>query len=374
MEYKRIYEMADSLARLAKEWETNHYASELERDVALDKLKQLYEQIKFMRVKPLTVDSGTAATPKVEDSPAQEKADSGVMDFTVTGVEDVRESSDNNEDMYTAPPMNIAAETETVSTEDNSEDTIALRNKALDELNEAKEAIEDIRRIDDVKIEAVEDEQAKDIVFDSPSFGEGSVEKTAQPIRRDSTPPHAKSHIDKSVLRSLYDDENRGPTSTNTQNRADEPTQSGVSRTEPMNTAGKPAAEPAKNKLAAPIHIEPEPAQSIKKEESRTYEQISQQTGTVSSARQHTSYTPSSGIASKMSVQSVKQFMGLNDKFLLLAELFDNNSVEYERTIYELDSMTSLDDAMLYIHDNFAHKQHTDGAKLLVDLMVRKLM
>ncbi len=73
------------------------------------------------------------------------------------------------------------------------------------------------------------------------------------------------------------------------------------------------------------------------------------------------------------SVANIRGAIGINDKFLLIRDLFAGNPATYDKTIGELDSFTDLDDALLYIHDNFSWNPDSDGAKLLVDLLTRKL-
>lgn len=73
------------------------------------------------------------------------------------------------------------------------------------------------------------------------------------------------------------------------------------------------------------------------------------------------------------SVASIRGSIGINDKFLLVRDLFGGDQEWYDKTIRELDECADLDDAMLYIHDNFNWNPDSDGAKLLVDLLSRKL-
>ncbi len=71
-------------------------------------------------------------------------------------------------------------------------------------------------------------------------------------------------------------------------------------------------------------------------------------------------------------VSSLRGAIGLNDRFLLIRDLFGGDNGAYERAIADLDSCLSLEDAMLYIFDNFEWDSESDGAKLLSDLLVRR--
>lgn len=72
-------------------------------------------------------------------------------------------------------------------------------------------------------------------------------------------------------------------------------------------------------------------------------------------------------------ITSIRGVMGINDKFLVMRDLFDGDSAVYEKTMTELDGFAELDDALLYIHDNFTWNPDSDGAKMLIDLLTRKL-
>ena len=69
----------------------------------------------------------------------------------------------------------------------------------------------------------------------------------------------------------------------------------------------------------------------------------------------------------------MRHSIGINDRFLLIRDLFGGKAEEYERVIDELDAFTELDDAMIYIQENFEWNPDCDGATLLVELLERKL-
>lgn len=87
------------------------------------------------------------------------------------------------------------------------------------------------------------------------------------------------------------------------------------------------------------------------------------------------SITPKEDVASVIGssqLSSLRGAIGLNDKFLLIRDLFAGDNSAYEAAIDGLDSCQSLDDAMLYIFDNFAWDGECDGAKLLTELLSRR--
>lgn len=80
------------------------------------------------------------------------------------------------------------------------------------------------------------------------------------------------------------------------------------------------------------------------------------------------------GIVSNItSKETLRKAIGLNDRYLLIRDLFRGDPALYEETVTKLDSFDDLDDAMLYIHDNFHWDPNGEGSRLIVELLVNKL-
>lgn len=71
-------------------------------------------------------------------------------------------------------------------------------------------------------------------------------------------------------------------------------------------------------------------------------------------------------------VTDLRRAVGINDKFLLIRDLFGGDGAAYEVTIRRLNECETFDDAMIYIAENFAWNPNSDGAKLIMDLLERK--
>ena len=87
------------------------------------------------------------------------------------------------------------------------------------------------------------------------------------------------------------------------------------------------------------------------------------------------SIAPSEDVASVIGgrqLSSLRGAIGLNDKFLLIRDLFGGDNSAYEAAIDGLDGCESLDDAMLYIFDNIEWNGESDGAQLLTELLSRR--
>ena len=72
-------------------------------------------------------------------------------------------------------------------------------------------------------------------------------------------------------------------------------------------------------------------------------------------------------------ITELRQAIGLNDKFLMIRDLFAGDTERYEATIDTLDEFDDLDECIIYIVENFRWNPDLEAAKLLVSLIERKL-
>lgn len=73
-------------------------------------------------------------------------------------------------------------------------------------------------------------------------------------------------------------------------------------------------------------------------------------------------------------VTDLEQAIGINDKFLLIRDLFDGDADAYREAIRSLNSFDDLDDCLIHIAENYSWNPNSDGAKLLMDLLERKFV
>ena len=87
--------------------------------------------------------------------------------------------------------------------------------------------------------------------------------------------------------------------------------------------------------------------------------------------------TAHADVASKLQSQSIsgdlRQCIGINDRFMLIRSLFNGNADQYAAAIAQLNAFTDLNDALLYIQENYQWDPDSEGVRLLVDLLERKL-
>ena len=72
-------------------------------------------------------------------------------------------------------------------------------------------------------------------------------------------------------------------------------------------------------------------------------------------------------------VTTLRSAISVGDRFMLIRELFGGDEVAYERTIDTLENFDNLDDCIIFIAENFTWRASSEGAKLVMDLLQRKL-
>ncbi len=71
-------------------------------------------------------------------------------------------------------------------------------------------------------------------------------------------------------------------------------------------------------------------------------------------------------------IASIRDSIGMNDKFLLVRDLFNGDAELYESTVSSLDGFESLDECLIYIVENCEWNPNADGTKLVMELIERK--
>lgn len=144
---------------------------------------------------------------------------------------------------------------------------------------------------------------------------------------------------------------------------------------------------------AEPVKVEPKAVESAPKVESKPVEEVVSKVEVPSVAepirveppqRLGDSFGEVKTLADQMAkddapttpfnrITELRQAIGLNDKFLMIRDLFGGDAARYEATIDTLDEFEDLDECIIYIVENFRWNPDLEAAKLLVSLIERKL-
>lgn len=71
---------------------------------------------------------------------------------------------------------------------------------------------------------------------------------------------------------------------------------------------------------------------------------------------------------------SLRGSIGINDKYMFVRDLFGGDQAAYEEGIETLDNFTSIEDAMIYIHDTYTWNADNQAALALCAMLSSKLM
>ncbi len=395
MDFGDIKAAVARLQSLVEGWE-NAGVTELERDIALEELRRIYSEIRF---------GGTVAVNGKADEPA------AVVVPPVITEEPVREKNAADENESEEPEIEVELimsddedepADEALPQEQTAEPTFepaAEPETASETEEENVPEPEAVQTADETKVYA--DETVGEIVATTYDTAENHAENHAE--------SHAENHAEsrkpeqslfgddevvlprssrRRVLMSLYDDE----IPTMITERADE------RKPEPKtNPAPEIKSEPASETAAAaekhaeefaetdapetgePRNPEPKYGDALGDEmpEPVVMPAIDDEIvlGDVLRADVHTlgeSIARAKDISEAAPVASLRAAIGINDRFLLIRDLFGGDAAAYEKAIVAIDSFDNLDDCMVHIVENYSWRSTSDGAKLIMNLIQRK--
>ena len=349
MALKRVDERLSRLTSMVEKWNTSGDVPRIERDMALEELRRIYDEL--LDYEPAKQDNNTpeAVIPAVAEVVANDVVDSGVEEQPAEEV--------------VVPAVVAADEVEDVF--DDALDIDALLGLSGDDsIEEAEAAV------------AVEEPMVEPVIG---PMVEPEVEAVAEVETESETEVAAEAEAEtdedasgeRSAGGGLFDIDDI-PVRTRTGRRMislyDAPAKN-------INAAEESVAAVAEETPAAPVApvVEPQPApQPVVTPE----EEAPQRLGDVIAKNVTT-------LADKMAgeqpttafnrIVDIRKAIGLNDKFLMIRDLFGGDAKLYEQTITRLNEFDDLDECMIYIVENFRWNPDSDGAKLLVSLLERKL-
>ncbi len=375
-----------SLARLqslVEGWESAG-VTELERDIALEELRRIYSEIRFGSAAVVSgeADKPAAAVvpPVVTEEPVreesaaiEEESEEPEIEVELIMPDDEDEPEDEvlPQEQTAEPTAEPAAEPETASeTEEETAPETEVEQTAgepeihIDEI--VSEAVVTICDTAENHAESYAESHTESRKSEQSLFGDDEVVLPRSSRRR--------------VLMSLYDDE----MPTVIPERADE------RKPEPkMNPAPEMASEPVSEVVAAAAEKAAEtgePENLEAKDNNAFGDEMPEPVvmpaiddemvlGDVLRADVHTlgeSIARAKDISEAAPVASLRAAIGINDRFLLIRDLFGGDAAAYEKAIVAIDSFDNLDDCMVHIVENYSWRSTSDGAKLIMNLIQRK--
>ena len=353
MELKEIREELLQAIELIADFEHSHLA--IDRDTALVKLRRAYEALRFCNahadVESFECIPTEPYTPEVEVE--------FIIPDTVVAFEPQTEEVENTEVETVAKPeveVEVEAEPEISEPEEVIEETIEITQPAVEpeaevipqivegpEQTPEPEAVVESEPTVEAEPEVVEPE-LEPAIEPEPAPEPTPAVQTTEPSLFGDDDIWARPTPSRRKIISLYGDEEHAP----------KPRRRKSAPTPAEDTPASPTTP------TVPVVSSTEPPQIL----ADTIEAPKSIADTIVAA-------PS--VAESSSVSSLHNAISVGDRFMLLRELFNGNEDLYDKTLDTLDAMDNLDDCIIYIAENFCWRSSSEGAKLIMDLLQRKL-
>ena len=316
---------------MVEKWNNSGNVPRIERDMALEELRRIYDELLDYTPQQAETPVVEAEAPAVEEPEAE--ADEEIEHSEEREAEEVAE--------VVAPAVAAAVVTAHEDVGDAFDD--ALDIDALLGLS-GEDSIEEAEA--NTELEAKPEESAHER-----PIGGGLFDIDDIPVRTKS----GRKMI------SLYDAPIK--TTAPVKETAPEPVVEVVAVEEPV-AEPQPAPAPAPAPMPAP-----QPAPAPREEApQRLGDVIAKNVTTLADKMAEEQPT-----AAYNRITDIRKAIGLNDKFLMIRDLFGGDANLYEDTINHLNEYDDLDECMIFIVENFRWNPDSEGAKLLVSLLERKL-
>ena len=389
MNIEKIKSEFERLSQIISAWNDNEPVAAIERDLALDKLLKIYDLVRFAECEcenekaaevaaPVAVPTAAPAAepePVIEENKAEESdvevefifADDQEEFEVIDPAEEAEQSQSAGEILSATVASFIAAE------KSEPEPVVAPEPETVVE----PEPIVIPEPVTEPEPEPVVVEvapQPEPEAEPEPAPAPKPTPKPARPMNNlfGADEPRRQPRNKHQRMMSIYNDNESRPEKVVDISKifdleADEP----APAAKPAAPAPKPAPAP---RPATPRHEEPKQSATapIDMEPATTLGDVMAQ-NTQTLADTIAAPTALGEEISHQGIRSLRQGIGLNDKFLMIRDLFDGDADAYNETIDALDSFDDFDDCLIYIAENFAWNADSEGAKFIMQLLERKL-
>ncbi len=363
------------LSQLVASWEGEAEISSIERDLVLDKLKDLYDLVRFdtATIEPTDPIAAAVATSVAVTSNEDEHTEEQEVEVEFLFAEEDDEQEDSNDD---GPAIDYES-----GQEDNPSDINEAVSEAQAEQTESETETEtEVETETEAEVETEAETQAQEQAMANDVQAEPAI--TEEPAQSVAT-QHAttatftgnlfgmeepKRHTRSKHLRmmSIYNDANNEHQQTKSVD---------VSKIfdfevnmEESNTS--PAMESQSDEvIATSPTATPRPINDSEKSTILA--------DTIAANKQTLADTistpaPLAEEITNSKISSLMEGVGINDKFLMIRDLFDGDDEAYATAIRDLDAEETFEDCMIYIVEHFEWNPDSEGAKFMMKLLERK--
>ena len=379
------------LANIVEKWNKSGDVPRIERDMALEELRRLYDELLDYNPQHEAKPAVEAAVPVVE-----QKAEAAVEEESCVVVEPSAESVSEEVVEVDAPAVVAVHEDLGDAFDDaldidallglSGEDSIEEAEAALSVEDEVVEPITPVELIEPTETLATkEPEPEEQPIVEEPAIEEPAVE---EPAIEEPAESEAEEVVEVAAV--VEEQPAERPAGGGLFDIDDIPVRAKRGRKmislydapiKPSAPVEEVASEPDEDIVVITNSVEPTPEPApvpkpVPRPTPAPREEVPQRLGDVIAKGVTT-------LADKMAeeqptapfnrITDIRKAIGLNDKFLMIRDLFGGDVNLYEDTINHLNEFDDLDECMIFIVENFRWNPDSEGAKLLVSLLERKL-
>ncbi|MBQ5875842.1 MAG: hypothetical protein IIW60_08220 [Alistipes sp.] len=354
------------LSLIVESWSEGNVIPAVERDLALDKIKSLYDVLRFGESQGVVAEPTATVIPpvvenKLEDTTEAEEPEEKDVEVEFIFAEEDEEDEPNSVEEVSADEESVAEPApaaETVIKIDMAETEVAEKPEPEEPKVEPQPVKEETPVVEEVKVEkkAPAAEKPKPVASLNSLFG-------ADEPRREPRSKHQR-------MMSIYNNESKPEKVVDISKIFDMDDEDDVEIT------AIPTPKP-QSRVSKVVELDDEPIVA-------TNTLADAKTVTLADAMAQNSTTLADTIAAPAAlgeeinnshIKSLRKAIGINDKFLMIRDLFGGDGDVYEQTLDALDEFDSFDDCLLYIAENHPEwNPDSEGAKFLTQLLERKLL
>lgn len=394
MKLEQLKQEITQLSALVEGWQESGYAVEIERDLALEKVRNIYNTLRFkMETEPIYphAESGAAIVAAAATTMDEKAGEQSIEPLSETEQEPdfeiefiIPEEEDSEESEFLVTDEDDEEESDNEYTDEDEDDEEGDYNDGDEEEDE-----------EDFEFEPQPASEPEAAVEPKPTpepKPEPDPEPTPQPAKQpqfgleqslfgaESAPRTAPRR--RSLLMSLYNDtpqvENNH--SDNLPPKAATTSAKGLAESHTTPHTAHSATPSATTSKAAEAHdVAPRTFIHVQEPSVVTLADTDVEAvlGEVLIPERQTlgdTISPMQTVAESAPVKSLRSSISVADRFMLSRSLFGGDDTAFDRAIEELDSFDDFDNCIIHITENYSWPPASEGAKMIIELLQRKFL
>ncbi len=392
MKLEQLKQEITQLSTLVEGWQESGYAVEIERDLALEKVRNIYNTLRFkMETEPIYphTESGTAIVAAAATTMDEKAGEQSIEPLSET------EQEPDFEIEFIIPEEEDSEESEfLVTDEDDEEESDNEYTDEDDEEGDYNDGDEEEDEEEDEEVFEFEPQPASEpeAAVEPKPTPEPEPKPTPQPARQsqlgleqslfgaESAPRTAPRR--RSLLMSLYNDtpqvENNH--SDNLPQKVATTSANGLAESHTTPHTAHSATPSATTSKAAEAHdVAPRTFIHVQEPSVVTLADTDVEAvlGEVLIPERQTlgdTISPMHTVAESAPVKSLRSSISVADRFMLSRTLFGGDDTAFDRAIEELDSFDDFDNCIIHITENYSWPPASEGAKMIIELLQRKFL